>query len=129
MISFHLVNNSIILNLISPLNFISNIVMIFIRDKKLMPLNRYVCLFLLHKLRGISETSLIVATSRHGCIILRVYMITLYLFPCSSQYQFVFAFIMIKYTALTMISPALMTCLFTVLFLCNVYGSSINFTT
>ena len=129
LISFHLIHNYFVLNLILPLKLIQNSVMIFIRYANWVPLNVSLCLFLLHKLWVIYATYLIAATSRRGCTIVWVAVMTLSLFPCYYQYQFLFAFIVIKYTVLAIISPALNNCFLAVLFPCNFYGYGINLKT
>ena len=108
--------------MILALYFLKILIIIYIRYKNWIYFYRLLCLFLLHKLLGMYETSLIVDTSKHGWTMVRVTMMTLYLVRSCCQYQFVLDLIILIYSTFSIISPAFMTCLLTVLSSCNTYG-------
>ena len=85
--------------------------------------------FLLHKLMGVSAKYLIVDTSKRGCRMVHVAMLTLSLVMGFSQYQFLLSFVILRYSAFTISSPVFMTCLSTFLSYCIVYGYDYNLTT
>ena len=84
-----------------------------------MSLYSLLCLFLLHELLVMSETYLIVDTSKHGWKMIRVAMRTLSLVPSCFQYQFLLDFIILIYYTFAISSPAFMTFLSTVLLSCK----------
>ena len=112
-----------ILNTITVLNFVYNIIMICIRNKNWLSLNSLECLFLLHLLLEMYTTFFITDTYRHVWTMVRVDIMTLWFVTCYFQYQFVFVFIKLRYSYLTKTSPGLLTYLYMVWSSCSPYGS------
>ena len=102
--------------------------MICIRYTNWMSFYSLPCLFLLYKLLVMSGIYLIVDTSKHGRKMVWVAMMTFSLVKSCCYHQVVLAFIINIHPAFTIISSSFMTCLSTVLWSCNIYGSHKNLT-
>ena len=77
---------------------------------------------------GMSATSLIVDTYKHGWTMLWLAMRTVYLVPSCCQYKFVLSFVILIYSNFTISFPTFMNGLSDVLLSCKVYGSDNNLT-
>ena len=91
---------SFIFNMIMVINFICNIIMICIRNTTWLSLHS-LAWFLLCILLRMFATLFITDTSRHGLILVWVDIMTLWFVPWFFQYQLVFDFIILRYSALT----------------------------
>ena len=114
------------LNFFSTFNFISNIIIISIRQKNRMSLYGFFDWILLQTLLGVSWTYVIPTTSRRGWIIVHVVTMIVCCSGCCSQYLLVFSCMDQIYFSLTTNSPAKIIFSSIVVISCCAYASDMN---